>query len=224
MRKAALAALVVLGAAPAVSGQVLPGEEQRAPAFPSALSIWALAGFGGQRATRTYIDVTDADCDTVPCVSKHGLSGSIGIGTRFQTPLSPRMGLRFGVSYSAPRQKARRTEPTHQTSLGDRLGMLRGEILLVHRLKPQVPVFFGFGVALASISPGPLFGQDGVTEAGAVVVVGLDRRINPRVGTRIEWTGYFMRPSTRVVSPEFRATWLAFDSQLSFGANFYLNP
>ena len=224
-RAAVAAALLLVAAAPAAAQVPLfPGDRAQPPAFPTALSVWGLAGFGGQRATRRFIDLADPDCDTIPCKSEHRLTGSLGVGARFQTGLSPRMGLRFGVSFSAPSQKARLTEPTRQTRVGDKLSAARGEVLLLMRLKPQVPVYFGLGIALARFSPGPVFGQDGATEVGAALAVGFDHRINPRVGTRTEWTTYLMRPSGDVFSTEYRPTALAFDHQVSFGVSFFLNP
>jgi hypothetical protein len=223
MRSLPLALLVTIVVAPAAA-QVFPGDVAPPPAFPTALTVAPLAGFGGSRATRRWTDITDPDCDTVPCASKHSVGGSLGLAARFQMRLSPRVGLRFGVSYSAPHQKVSQTEPTRQTRIGDRVSVTRGEAMLLFRLKRQVPVFFGAGLAMATFSPGPVFGQDGAVEFGTVFVVGIDRQVTRRIGTRAEWTVYLMRPSTDLFSSEYRATGLAFDNHVSFGAHFLLIP
>jgi hypothetical protein len=218
------AALVLCSAAAAPSrAQAFPGDSAVAPAFPTALTLSALAGFGGLRATQTYIDSSDIDCDSVPCVSKHDIGGSLGLAARVQASLGPRMGLRMSVSYGAPRRKVSRTEPTQQSRFADRVGVIRAEALLLFRLKPQVPVFFGAGLAMASFTPGPVFGQDGTLEFGAALAVGFDRRITPRVGTRAEWTVYVMRPSTDLFDAEYEAPAITVDHHLSFGFNFLLN-
>ena len=221
MRNLALLLLAGLFAQPSAA-QGFPGDEPKSPGFPTALTLSLLAGFGGHRATRHWIDIADPDCDSIPCASEHRIGGSLGLAARFQMNLGPRTGLRFGASYSAPRQKISRTEPTRQTRIGDRVSVTRGEALLLFRLKPRVPVYFGAGLAMASFTPGPVFGQDGAVEFGAMLVVGIDRKVTARIGTRAEWTVYLMRPSADFISPEFEATALAFDSHVSFGAHFFL--
>ena len=223
MRNLPLTLLAALSAAPA-GAQGFPGDPPSAPAFPASVTISALAGFGGHRATQRYIDSSDVDCDSLPCVSEHHVAGSLGLAARIQMSLSPRVGLRMGASYAAPRRKISRTEPTAQSRIGDRLSQIRGEALLLFRLRPHVPVFFGAGVTVASFTPGPVFGQDGTLEIGAAFAVGFDRRITRRFGTRVEWTVFLMRPTTDLFDAEFTAAPAAFDHHISFGANFFLNP
>ena len=223
MRRLPLALLVTIVGAPA-GAQVFPGDTAPPPAFLTALTVAPLAGFGGSRATRRWTDSTDIDCTSAPCESKHGVGGSVGLAARFQFGIGPRVGLRFGVSYSAPHQRVSRTEPTRQIRIADRVSVTRGEAMLLFRLKQQVPVFFGAGLAMASFTPGPVFGQDQSVEFGTVLVVGLDRRVTRRIGTRAEWTVYLMRPSADLISAEYSATALAFDNHVSFGAHFLLIP
>lgn len=224
MGSTAAAAVLVLAATGPLAGQIFPGDAAQPPAFPTALSVWALVSLGGQRATRSWVDISDPDCMTTPCASDVRIAGSLGVGARFQSVLGPRVGIRLGASYSRPRQKVLRTQPTHQTNIGDPLSVIRGEALLLFRLKRRVPVFFGAGLAMASFTPGPVPGQDAAIEVGTAFAVGFDRQVTPRIGTRAEWTMYVLRPSTDLPSAEFRAAGLAFDHHVSFGVNFYLNP
>lgn len=226
-------AVLLLGAlevAPVLAAaQAFPGEAPRPPAFPTALSAWVMVGWAGQRSTRTYrvgpLDPPDPACDTnFNCHTEHLLTGTPGLGARFQTSLTVRTGIRFGLSISGPKRKLGGRKGLTVAIDTARLNLLRGEALFLFRLKQHVPVFFGVGGALARFSPGPVRSQDDVTEYGGALAVGYDHRGKGNVGTRVEWTVYLMRPVTTGLSGEYKPPRLAFDHQLSFGVNYFVGP
>lgn len=227
--------LLVAGSTGLASAQapLFPGDSAQAPAFPTAITLTALGVMaGGQRATRTYPATPgfpDVACDSVTCRTAHSLTGAVGLGARLQAPLGPRLGFRLGVSYSAPKRKVR-TQGAGGTFIGaEHLTLIRGEALLLVRLKPQVPVYFGAGAAMARYTPGAVApastpGPGATTEFGGAILLGIDRRLKPSLGTRLEWTGFFLVPSSSGLSSEFDMKGLAFDGQLSFGLNLFLKP
>jgi hypothetical protein len=67
-----------------------------------------------------------------------------------------------------------------------------------------------------------------VTEIGGAFAVGIDHQMSPSVGTRLEFTGFVMKPNASgIQSPgvqsEYHAHAHAFDGQISFGFNFLLS-
>lgn len=224
----ALALLLLLGVVvPAgASAQAFPGEAPPPPGFPTALSGWALAGWSGRRATRTYSadpTINDPACDATKCERLYLVGAALGIGLRFQTSLTPRTGVRFGVSISRPGRKVGLRNGL-SLAIDTTLSAIRGEALLLFRLRRQAPVFFGLGAALARFSPGPVVNQGDLTEFGGAIAIGYDHRVNRNVGTRLEWTAYLMHPVTTRLSSEFQAARFAFDHQFSFGVNYYVGP
>jgi len=223
MRSVAIAAAIALGAgSQAAHAQIFPGEGPAPTAFPSAFSFSLLAAFAGDlRVTHTYVD-SAAAC--LPCTILHSTTGTMGLAVRYQMPIGPRTGVRFGATISGPKRKRRDINANQVLVESTRLRLFRGEMLLMFKLKPQVPIYFGVGGSVASFSPGPLAGQQDITELGGAAVIGVDKAMGARVATRFEWTLYGTKPKTTGLNSEFVAEGLALDSQMSFGVNLYLRP
>lgn len=227
-RATRVGALLFLAATGVVRAQGFPGDEPRAPAFPVAVALHVQAGWNGARALRTYgvgnPDPLDPACDSVAarCQTVHGLSGAAGVTVRLQLPLSQRVGLRAGLSYSGPKPRVELLDGSQVRIGSGGVKTLRGEALLLFRLKPRVPVFFGVGGALARQNPGPAPGQDTGVEYGGVVAVGFDHRMNEQLGLRVEWNGFFLIPDQIPGTSEYEAKSFAFDHQLSVGVNYFV--
>jgi hypothetical protein len=226
-RAALLLALLALGGGRAAA-QVFPNDQAPHPAFPVTFTAFLFAGFQANRVTRIYNvgtpDPNDASCDSIAadCRSVHGLAGAPGIGMRAQFPVTARSGIRLGVSASHPGRRVSTRDGSQVVVPDESVTLLRADLLVLFRLKPQVPVYFGFGGTLASYTPGPVRTQAPVTELGGAFAVGIDHRMSPTVGTRVEFTGFLMKPTANSLSTEYHARSLAFDGQLSFGLNFLL--
>ena len=234
MGSARFTAALLLATAPVLSGPVaaqgFPGDAPVAAAFPAAVSLHLSASWNGDRSIRTYgvgsPNPNDPACDTIAgsCHEIQGLAGAAGLGARFQFPISPRLGLRAGLSYSSVQGRIELPDGQVTRLTPEKSNLLRAEALFVFRLKPHVPVFFGLGGAVARFNPGPSPGQDVSTEFGAVVAAGYDHRFPApsQFGLRLEWTAYFMIPDDGGAPSEFEAKGMAFDNQLSVGVMYYL--
>jgi hypothetical protein len=227
-RTALLLLLAALGGGRAAA-QVFPNDQAPRPAFPATFTLFVFGAFQGDRVTRVYNvgtpDPVDAACDSAAgdCRTVHGLAGAAGIGVRGQFPLTRRGGIRVGISASHPGRRVATRDGVLVAVPGEAVTLLRVDGLALFRLKPQVPVYFGFGGSIGLYSSGPVRNQDPVSEAGAAFAVGVDHSMSPTVGTRVEFTGFIMKPTAKSLSAEYHAHALAFDGQLSFGFNFLLS-
>lgn len=226
-RTALLLALAALGGGRAAA-QVFPNDQASRLAFPVTFTVFLFGGFQAYRVTRIYNVGTpnpnDASCDSIAgdCRTVNGLAGSAGIGLRAQIPVTARSGVRVGVSYSRPRRRVSTRHGSVVAVPDESVRLLRADGLVLFRLKPQVPVYFGLGATLASYRPGPVSTQGPVTEVGGAFAVGIDHRMSPTMGTRVEFTGFLMKPTAAGLPAEYHAGALAFDGQLSFGFTFLL--
>ncbi|HXI34321.1 MAG TPA: hypothetical protein VNH63_09590 [Gemmatimonadales bacterium] len=227
MRDPRAALLLVLAAlcGGRIAAQAFPGEQAPQPAFPASLTLFAFGGFQANRVTRIYgpPDPLDAACDSIDCRTLHGLAKAPGLGVRFQFAATPRTGLRLGLSYENPHRRSETRDGSLTLNANERVQLVRAEFLLLFRLKRDVPVFFGLGGTATHYSPGPVRTQNAVTEIGGAFSVGVDGRVSPTVGTRVEFTGLVMKPTVGGgLSSEYHAHALAFDGQLSLGFTFLL--
>jgi hypothetical protein len=235
MRKRRAAVLVLCAAlcGGRAAAQVFPNDQAPRAAFPATFTLFVFGGFQANRITRTYnkgtIDPTDARCDSIAddCRSIHGLAGSPGIGMRAQFPVTARSGIRLGVSATHPGRRMSTRDGSQVLVAPENVTLLRVDGLILFRLKPQVPIYFGLGATLASYTPGTVHDQGPVTEVGAAFAVGIDHQMSPTIGTRAEFTGFVMKPNASgiqapAVQSEYTAHAHAFDGQISFGFNFLL--
>ena len=221
----AVLAIATVGPAPA---QAFPGEAPRPPSFPTALAVFATAGWAGDRAIRTY-DVGqpnpgDPACDSLKCQTTLGAGSSIGVGGRVQLPISRIAGLRAGLAVSWPPPRIATLDGSQVRTGTTRVTLLRGDLMLLFRIKPQAPVFFGVGAAFARFSPGLASGQDQSTDVGGVAAVGYDHRIKPSLGVRFEWTAYYLIPGTADWPAEYDPKSATFDHQFAVGLSYFLTP
>ncbi len=227
-RHAALLLMLAALAGGRAAAQVFPQDQAPRPAFPVTFTPFVFGGFQAARVTRIYNigtpDPTDAACDSTAgdCRTIHGVAGTLGVGIRGQVPVTARTGLRVGFSVSHPSRRVSTRDGSQTALSGGKVTLLRAEGLVLFRLKPQVPVYFGLGATFASYSPGPVRAQDPVGEVGGAFAIGVDHHVSPTLGTRVEFTGFVMKPTANSLSAEFHAHSLAFDGQLSFGFNFLL--
>lgn len=223
MRSLAVVGLLLLAAAPRSAGaQIFPGEAAPSSAFPNAFALSLTATTSGDlRATRVF---TDSANGCVPCIRYHSLTGGLGLAIRLQFAMGRRTGLRFGASLSGPKPKRRTPNGSQVVIDPNRLSLARGEIVMMFRLKPHVPIYFGIGPSFARFTPGPVPGQPEITEIGGVGVVGIDHQISPKLGTRVEFAFYGTKPKNTGLTSEYTLPALAIDGQLSIGAVLFLQP
>ena len=232
-RRAAVLVLLAALVGGRAAAQVFPGDQAPRAAFPATVTVFVFGSFQANRVTRIYnvgtIVPTDARCDSIAndCRSVHGLSGAAGIGVRAQFPVTARSGIRLGVAATHPGRRVSTRDGSQVLVPPENVTLLRVDGLLLFRLKPRVPVYFGVGASVATYSPGPVKDQGPVTEVGGAFAVGVDHAMSPSVGTRVEFTGFIMKPTAAgmqspAVPSEYHAHGHAFDGQLSFGFNFLL--
>ena len=229
MARIALATALLASAWPAAAiAQAFPGEGPRTAAFPTALAVFASAGWSGDRAIRTY-DVgqpnpADPACDSLRCQTTLGAGSAIGVGGRIQVPVSRIAGLRAGLALAWPAPRIATLDGS-QVRLGTaRVTLVRGDLMLLFRFKPQAPVFLGVGAAFTRFAPGLALDQDQSTDVGGVAAVGYDHRVTPSLGVRFEWTAYYLIPGTSGWPTEYDPRSAAFDHQLSVGLSYFLKP
>ncbi len=220
-----VAALLVAVGAGGAAAQAFPGEARRPSSFPTAVYAYLLGGWTGDRAIRTYnegqpIPPDDPACDSLRCRTVLGAGSAPGAGLRFQVPVSRRAGVRAGLSIAIPRAEVRTLDGSQVALGGDRIAQMRAEVLLLFRIKPQAPVFFGLGGAFARSNPGLAPAQDNSTDVGGVVTIGLDRPLRPPFTLRLEWTAYLMVPPSSGWPAEYAPKSFAFDHQFSVGLGY----
>jgi hypothetical protein len=207
MRGVALAVAILLTAAP-VEAQAL---RRVAPkAFPFSVTPFVALGFGGARAARDPMA-----CRTVDCDFKVGSGPQAGL--ELQLPLVSTFGL--GVTGVVGRPSRVTCDPQCLSSA--RITAIHATGLVLWRFKARAPVYFGIGPAISYLDPGPLPGQQtSVTEVGGSLVLAYDFAFSPRVGGRVGWWNYFMKPSTQELPAGGEARNLAWDTQIGLGVRF----
>lgn len=220
------ASLLALAWPVGAAAQAFPGEAPPRPSFPTAVYVYAIGGWTGNRAVRTYNigqpNPNDPACDTLQCQTVLGAGSAPGVGVRLQLPLSRRAGLRAGLSVAGPKPRIETVDGNIVRLDPSRVAQLRGELLLLFRMKRHAPVFFGLGGAFTRYQPGLAPDQDNATDVGGVVAVGYDAPITPPLGVRVEWTAYLMVPSSTGWPAEYEPKSFAFDHQLSVGLAYYV--
>jgi hypothetical protein len=171
-------------------------------------------GFNGIRAW----SIDSITCNTRPdrCVSYAEGKGPM-IGTDLQVPLGRYFGLSVGGAIGRPVQTL--CVQGSDCRIADRVTLIKGNGLLLFRLKPQAPVFFGIGYGGSYASPGPVPNQSAQTEKGPVLEVAFDFALGKQVGLRLAWWNYWLQTTGADELP-FRVVpeTTAHDALLSFGA------
>ena len=125
------------------------------------------------------------------------ISYAMGNAPSFSLDLTIPLGRYFGLSAGGAIGQPQRVTCTQsgncQASSTDRLTVMRGNGMLLFRLKPQAPVFFGLGYGAAQANPGSLPWQDSsVVEKGPVAEIAFDFALGEQVGFRIAWWNYWL--------------------------------
>lgn len=190
-------------------------------AFPLTVVPWAAAGFNGTRVTRTD-EVTCPTLSGRDCF-QYQLGNGPMIGADLQVPLASTFGLQVTASAGRPsRVVCTRGAECRST---DEVTFLRGGALFLLRFKARAPIFFGLGAAAARLDPGPVENlQDSlqVTEIGGAGLIGYDFTMASKVGVRVTWTHYLLKPSDDQITGTFQTKSLAHDWILAVGARIRL--
>lgn len=201
-------ALVVM----AVSLEAQAGARRPRPtAFPLAVTASFGLGFNGTRA-----DETDAvECPSRPCI-QHTVGSSPTITVDLQVPLVSTLGLSASVAGSRPS----RVQCNRGICVsGQRMNVVRGTGLLLVRLKARAPIYLGLGASAIRYARGPVSGQEEPEiEIGGAVRIGYDFLVGDRVGGRVTWSSYIMRPSDNSIPASATVKSIAYDNVLAVGA------
>lgn len=185
-------------------------------AFPLAVVPWAAAGFNGTRVTQSDA----ATCPNTPAnCFQYDVGNSPMLGVDLQVPLASTFG--FQVTASAGRPSRVRCTRGSECLSTDEMTFVRGSALLLLRFKARAPIFFGVGGAASRLDPGPVAGlQDSVqvTEFGGAGLIGYDFAMGSKVGARITWTHYLLKPSDDQITGTFATKDLAYDWVIAVGA------
>ena len=203
-----LLALVGLLVAPPAAGQ----DTARRPVartFRFSLAPYIGLGFRGVRAVQ---DPMDGTCVSGPCVDHKIGSGPL-IGADAQLPLFGSFGL--GLSASASRPS--RLVCTPNCGSRAKVTLLRGSVMALVRLKARVPVFFGLGATIARSDSGAVQGQAAQTEIGGILQIGYDLRPAEKIGARVVWSNYFLKPSDNSLPSGFDSKNFTHDAVISVG-------
>jgi hypothetical protein len=215
---ARLAALTLMASllAPPAAAQAL--RRERPTAFPPSLTLMAGLGFGGQRANQ----VDPETCTTSNCIS-HSVGSAPHGGVEFQIPLGGTFGLGVAATIARPTRKFCVLGGACQSP--DRITQGHGAALLLWRFKARAPIYFGLGPGVTYSKPGPVTGQEGaITEFGGVVVLAYDVQVASRVGLRVAWWNWLMKPEGEGLGTNYELSSLAWDKLIAVGARISLSP
>jgi hypothetical protein len=211
-RVGALTMTALLAALPA-SGQAI--RRERPQAFPPSITAFVGLGFGGQRANQE---------DPLTCASRECFGHKVGSapygGLEIQVPLGGTLGLGVAATIGRPRRVICLRGACQSP---ERITQVHGAGLVLWRFKARAPIYFGFGPGVVYSRPGPVAGQAGaITEIGGVGVLAYDVRVTPRVGLRIAWWNWLVKPKGEGLGPDYDLNGLAWDQVFSVGARFSL--
>lgn len=188
-------------------GQV---RRERPTAFPTQLVPFLSLGFGG--GTRAE-ESPSSGCVGADC-REYSYGSGPELGLQVQLPLAGTLG--FGVTAALGRP-SRVVCTQGACNSPESVTAIRGNVLLLWRLKARAPVFFGIGPTAARFDPAAATDQPAVVEFGGVGVVGIDFGISGNVGGRILWWNYVLQPSSENLPANVEASGLAWDTALALG-------
>ena len=214
-RVGALTMTALLAALPA-SGQAI--RRERPQAFPPSLTLMAGLGFGGQRANQ----VDPETCTTNNCIRHKVGSGPQG-GLELQIPLGGTFGL--GVAATIARPTRIFCVLGEACRSPDRITQGHGAALVLWRFKARAPIYFGLGPGVVYSKPGPITSQTAtVAEFGGVVVLAYDVQVASRVGLRVAWWNWLVKPKAEGLGANYELSTLAWDKIFAVGARISLKP
>ena len=176
----------------AVSGAAAQSPLDRGPTrgFDLAIIPSISLGFNANRAWQK--DTTACQGDVDHCVS-YAMGNAPNFSLDVTVPVGRYFGLSAGGMIGQPQRVTCAQDTNCQATSTDRLTVLRGNALLLFRLKPQAPIFIGVGYGMTQANPGTLPWQDSViVEKGPVAELGFDFNLGEQFGFRIAWWHYWM--------------------------------
>jgi hypothetical protein len=199
--------LLLLVAAGAIAIPARAQTPRVARAFERAATPWiGLRNFGGRAFS--------------PLNGNASYSPSLAVGAMFDRPLGRRTGVVLDV-HVAPlaRQELSDDESSARFS---RVFAYGATAALAGRFRPQAPIFFFGGATILGATKRAIPGEDGgAFSPGATLGAGLDLARSARVGARIVYQAYFVKPpDTDAIG--YRAESRATDWTLGIGARIAL--
>jgi hypothetical protein len=187
-RVVSAATFLILAAGVAVAQSPLDRGPRRG--FDFAVVPGFALGFNAIRSFQT--DSTACTGDQTHCL-EYAMGNAPSFSLDITVPLGRFFGLSVGGAAGQPQRVVCVQGNNCQATSTDRLTVLRGNGLLLFRLKPQAPVFIGVGYGAARINPGSLPWQDSmVVEKGPVAELAFDFALGEQVGFRIAWWNYWL--------------------------------
>ncbi len=206
---ATLCLVLGLGSVPSAGahGQV---RRERPTAFPLQVVPFLSLGFGG--GTRA-VEAPSSGCVGADC-REYSYGSGPELGLQVQVPVAGTIGVAATGAIGRP-SRVVCTQGTCNSP--ESVTAIRGNVLLLWRLKARAPVFFGIGPAVARFDPAAATDQPAVVEFGGVGVVGVDFGISGNVGGRILWWNYVLQPSSDNIPANVEASGLAWNMALALG-------
>lgn len=189
MRKT-IATLVLVAGIAAPLGAQSPLDRGPTRGFDFAVIPSIGIGFNAIRAWQR----DSLSCSTTPdrCLS-YAMGNAPFFNLDVSLPLGRYFGLAVGGAIGQPQRVVCLQGTNCQATSSERLTVLRGNGLLLFRLKPQAPVFLGLGYGAARANPGSAPWQDStIVERGPVAELAFDFALGQQVGFRIAWWNYWL--------------------------------
>ena len=199
--------LLLLVAAAAIALPARAQSPRVARAFERTATPWiGLRNFG----TRAYS----------PLSGDASYSPSLAVGGMFDLPLGRRTGVILDV-HVAPLGK-QEVSDDESSARFSRVFAYGATAALAGRFRPQAPIFFFGGATIFGASERAVPGEEGAAfSPGATLGAGLDLARSARVGARIVYQAYFVKPPD-TESIGYRAESRSTDWTLGIGARIAL--
>jgi hypothetical protein len=199
--------LLLLVAAAAIAIPARAQTPRVARAFERAVTPWiGLRNFGARAFS--------------PLGGDASYSPSLAVGGMFDLPLGRRTGVLLDV-HVAPLGKQDLSDESSVTQFS-RVFTYGATAALAGRFRPQAPIFFFGGATILGANKRAVPGEDGgAFSPGATLGAGLDLARTARVGARIVYQAYFVKPpDTEAIG--YRAESRSMDWTLGIGARIAL--
>jgi hypothetical protein len=167
--------------------------------FDFAVVPGVALGFNAIRAWQ----VDSVTCTATPrqCIS-YGMGNAPSFSLDVTVPLGRYFGLSLGGAIGQPQRVVCQQGSFCQATSSERQTVLRGNGLLLFRLKPQAPIFLGVGYGAAQANPGSLPWQDStIIERGPVAELAFDFALGQQVGFRVAWWNYWLTVNSDGLGP-----------------------
>lgn len=194
-----------------LAGDLVVAQERpsvRPRGFDFALIAGGALSFNGIRAF---------EADSITCFVRenecvgHDLGSGPMLDVSIQLPFARTIALSVGGAIGRLKRK-RCVRGVECIISPEKVTAIKGNAAFLFRLKPQAPVFFGLGAGATHFDPGPVEGQEKLTEYGPLALIGYDFTLDADIGARITWWSYWMIPKEDI----FDAAGTAYDALITF--------